>query len=145
MISASGTHSRVVESVAGIHRNADIAFGGGVSERPKTDDGRLEESVSKRVLRMPPLALPVIGQPSNDEELRQIGAAPALQRVLLGVIETVKPQSLSGAVRDLPTLDSHEQALFEDLRNDRLGDRVRLEQERVKYQLVRKVVLALHR
>jgi hypothetical protein len=31
------------------------------------------------------------------------------------------------------------------VRNDRLGDRVRLEQKRVKYQLVQKVVLALHR
>lgn len=45
----------------------------------------------------------------------------------------------------LPTLDPHEQALYDDLRNDRLGDRVRLEQERVMYQLVRKVVLALRR
>ena len=32
-----------------------------------------------------------------------------------------------------------------DLRNDRLGDRVRLEQDRVKYQLAQKVILALHR
>ena len=39
----------------------------------------------------------------------------------------------------------NEQALYDDLRNDRLGDRVRLEQERVKYQLVQKVVLSLHR
>ena len=38
----------------------------------------------------------------------------------------------------------HEQALYDDLRKDRLGDRVRLEQERVKYQLVEEVVLALH-
>jgi hypothetical protein len=34
---------------------------------------------------------------------------------------------------------------FYDFRNDRLGDRVRVEQERVKYQLVEQVVLALHR
>ncbi len=56
-------------------------------------------------------------------------------------------EELSGTrvLRDLPTLDPHEQALYDDLRNDRLGDRVRLEQERVKYQLVQKVVLALHR
>jgi hypothetical protein len=56
-------------------------------------------------------------------------------------------EELSGTrvLRDLPTLDPHEQALYDDLRNDRLGDRVRLEQERVKYQLVEQVVLALHR
>ncbi len=35
--------------------------------------------------------------------------------------------------------------VYDDLRNDRLGDRVRLEQERVKYQLVQEAVLALHR
>ena len=56
-------------------------------------------------------------------------------------------QELSGTrvLRDLPSLDPHEQALYDDLRNDRLGDRVRLEQERVKYQLVQKVVFSLHR
>jgi len=48
-------------------------------------------------------------------------------------------------LRDLPSLDPHEEALYDDLRNDRLGDRVRLEQERVKYQLVQKVVLSLRR
>jgi hypothetical protein len=32
-----------------------------------------------------------------------------------------------------------------DLRNDRLGNRVRLEQERVRYQVVQKVVFPLHR
>jgi hypothetical protein len=55
-------------------------------------------------------------------------------------------EELSGTrvLRDLPNLDPHEQALYDDLRNDRLGDRVRLEQERVKYQLVEEVVLALH-
>jgi hypothetical protein len=46
-------------------------------------------------------------------------------------------------INDLPTLDPHEQALYDDPRNDRLGDRVRLEQERVKYQLVEQAVLAL--
>ena len=52
-------------------------------------------------------------------------------------------EELSGTrvLRDLPTLDPHEQTLYDDLRSDR----VRLEQERVKYQLVQKVVLALHR
>ena len=56
-------------------------------------------------------------------------------------------EELSGTrvLRDLPTLDPFEQSLYDDLRNDRLGDRVRLEQEKVKYQLVQKVVLALHR
>jgi hypothetical protein len=48
-------------------------------------------------------------------------------------------------LRDLPTLDSQEQALYDDLRNDRLGDRVRLEQERMKYRLVQKAALALRR
>jgi hypothetical protein len=56
-------------------------------------------------------------------------------------------EELSGTrvLRDLPTLDSCEQSLYDDLRNDRLGDRVRLEQERVQYQLVEQAVLALHR
>jgi len=54
---------------------------------------------------------------------------------------------LSGSrvLHDLPTLDPFEQSLYDDLRNDRPGDRVRLEQERLKYQLVEQVVLALHR
>lgn len=47
-------------------------------------------------------------------------------------------------LRDLPTLDPFEQSLYDDLRNDRLGDRVRLEQERVQYQRVEQAVLALH-
>ena len=47
--------------------------------------------VSERVLRMPPLALPVIGQPSNDEELRQIGAAPAVM-LLLARIKDVQSE-----------------------------------------------------
>ena len=38
--------------------------------------------VSERVLHMPPLALPMMRQPSNDEELRQIGAAPAVALLL---------------------------------------------------------------
>ncbi len=38
-------------------------------------------------------------------------------------------EELSGTrvLRDLPTLDPHEHALYDDLRNDRLGDRVRLQ------------------
>jgi hypothetical protein len=56
-------------------------------------------------------------------------------------------EELSGTrvLRDLPALDPHEQTLYDDLRNDRLGYRIRLEQERVKYQLVEQAVLALHR
>jgi hypothetical protein len=55
-------------------------------------------------------------------------------------------EELSGTrvLRDLPTLDPFEQSLYDDLRNDRLGDRVRLEQERVQYQRVEQAVLALH-
>jgi len=54
-------------------------------------------------------------------------------------------EELSGTrvLRDLPTLDPFEQSLYDDLRNDRLGDRVRLEQERVQYQRVEQAVLAL--
>jgi AcrR family transcriptional regulator len=48
-------------------------------------------------------------------------------------------------LRDRPALDPYEQSLYDDLRNDRLGDRVRLEQERVQYQVVEEAVLALHR
>jgi predicted ATPase/DNA-binding winged helix-turn-helix (wHTH) protein len=44
--------------------------------------------VSERVLRMPPLALPMMGQPSNDEELRQIGAAPAVALLLARIKDT---------------------------------------------------------
>jgi predicted ATPase/DNA-binding winged helix-turn-helix (wHTH) protein len=34
--------------------------------------------VSERVLRLPPLELPALGQPSDENELRQIAAAPAV-------------------------------------------------------------------
>lgn len=44
---------------------------------------------------------------------------------------------------DIPGLDPHEQTLYDDLRYDRLGDRVRLEQERVSYQLVERTIAAL--
>ena len=55
-------------------------------------------------------------------------------------------EELSGTrvLRDLPALDPYEQSLYDDLRNDRLGDRVRLEQERVQFQLVEEAVFALH-
>jgi predicted ATPase/DNA-binding winged helix-turn-helix (wHTH) protein len=38
--------------------------------------------VSERVLRMPPLGLPTIGQPSNDDEVRQVARAPAVALLL---------------------------------------------------------------
>ncbi len=44
---------------------------------------------------------------------------------------------------DLPGLDSDEQNLYDDLRYDRLGDRVRLEQEKVSYGRVERQVSAL--
>jgi hypothetical protein len=53
--------------------------------------------------------------------------------------------SATRVLRDLPTLDPHEQALYDDLRQNRLGDRVRLEQERVDFQVVEQAFLALHR
>jgi hypothetical protein len=37
-------------------------------------------------------------------------------------------------LRDLPRLDAHEAALYDDLRHDRLGSRVRLEQEKIGFQ-----------
>jgi hypothetical protein len=64
--------------------------------------------------------------------------------VILGGYTAHHPRTFQDVLRDLPNLDPHEQARYDDLRNDRLGDRVRLEQERVKYQLVEEVVLALH-
>jgi hypothetical protein len=43
---------------------------------------------------------------------------------------------------ELSHLDSEERGLFEDLRYDRLGLGVRLEQERVPFSLVRSAILA---
>ncbi len=60
------------------------------------------------------------------------------------VARRIDQTSILGDPVASPNLDPHEEALYDDLRNDRLGDRVRLEQERVKYQLVEEVVLALH-
>lgn len=40
------------------------------------------------------------------------------------------------SLRDLPALDDHEQSLYDDLRFDRLGERVRLEQEKIVFTLV---------
>lgn len=53
--------------------------------------------------------------------------------------------SATRVLRDVPALDPHDQTLYDDLRYDRLGDRVRLEQERVSYQLVKQAISALHR
>lgn len=51
--------------------------------------------------------------------------------------------SATRVLHDIPGLDPHEQALYDDLRHDRLGDRVRLEQERVSYQLVERTIAGL--
>jgi hypothetical protein len=53
--------------------------------------------------------------------------------------------SATRVLHDLPALDPDEQALYDDLRHDRFGDRVRLEQERVSYQLVEQAVADLRR
>jgi hypothetical protein len=44
------------------------------------------------------------------------------------------------SLRDLPALGDHEQSLFDDLRFDRLGERVRLEQEKIGFTLVEAAV-----
>jgi hypothetical protein len=51
--------------------------------------------------------------------------------------------SATRVLRDLPMLDPHEQALYDDLRNDRLGDRIRLEQERIAYPAVEGAIASL--
>jgi predicted ATPase/DNA-binding winged helix-turn-helix (wHTH) protein len=43
--------------------------------------------VSERVLRLPPLELPVLGQPSDEHELQQIAAAPAVRLLLARVLD----------------------------------------------------------
>jgi hypothetical protein len=53
--------------------------------------------------------------------------------------------SATRVLHDLPALDLEEQALYDDLRHDRFGDRVRLEQERVSYQLVEQAIAAVRR
>jgi hypothetical protein len=47
------------------------------------------------------------------------------------------------SLRDLPALGDHEQSLYDDLRFDRLGERVRLEQEKIGFTLVEAAVLNL--
>jgi len=51
--------------------------------------------------------------------------------------------SATRVLDDIPGLDAHEQALYDDLRHDRLGDRVRLEQERVIYPLVEQALAVI--
>lgn len=51
--------------------------------------------------------------------------------------------SATRVLRDLEGLDPDERALYDDLRYDRLGDRVRLEQERVKYSWVQRALSEL--
>jgi hypothetical protein len=46
-------------------------------------------------------------------------------------------------IRDLPRLDPEEQALYDDLRYNRLRDQLRFEQERVGFDWVRKSVAAV--
>jgi predicted ATPase/DNA-binding winged helix-turn-helix (wHTH) protein len=44
--------------------------------------------VGERVLRLPPLELPVLGQPSDEHELQQIAAAPAVALLLARIQDT---------------------------------------------------------
>jgi hypothetical protein len=53
--------------------------------------------------------------------------------------------SATRVLHDLPALDPDEHALYNDLRHDRLGDRVRLEQERVGYQWVEQAIADMRR
>lgn len=53
--------------------------------------------------------------------------------------------SATRSLRDLEFLDPDEQSLYDDLRYDRLGDRVRLEQERLAYPIVEQAISLLRR
>ena len=48
-------------------------------------------------------------------------------------------------LHDLDVLDDEERALYDDLRSDRLGERVRLEQERIGYAQVLEAVASIRR
>jgi hypothetical protein len=48
-------------------------------------------------------------------------------------------------LRDLPRLDGNERALFEDLRGNRLGVAVRLEQEKIGFGWVRRALEVLQK
>ena len=51
--------------------------------------------------------------------------------------------SATRVLRDLEGLGPDEHALYDDLRHDRLGDRVRLEQERVRYPWIERAIAAI--
>jgi non-specific serine/threonine protein kinase len=53
--------------------------------------------VSERVLRMPPLGLPRIGQPSDADELEQIAAAPAVELLLARIRDAQEDFKLTAA------------------------------------------------
>ena len=53
--------------------------------------------VSERVLRMPPLGLPDIGQPSDADELQQVAAAPAVELLLARIRDTQEEFKLTAA------------------------------------------------
>jgi hypothetical protein len=72
---------------------------------------------------------------SRDASAANQGPARGVVAVLIGNLYQCTGTLLNNARSDFAPY----------VRNDRLGDRVRLEQKRVKYQLVQKVVLALHR
>ena len=81
---------------------------------------------------------------------------PALRRILEP--RTSPPASRLEAIRRLadagipvgilmapmiPALNDHEQSLYDDLRFDRLGERVRLEQEKIAFALVKAAIREL--
>ena len=47
--------------------------------------------------------------------------------------------------RALPRLNAAERALYDDLRGNRIGQQVRLEQERIGFERVKEVLAGLHR
>jgi non-specific serine/threonine protein kinase len=53
--------------------------------------------VSERVMRMPPLGLPSIGQPSDADELQQIAAAPAVALLLTRIRDVQEDFKLTAA------------------------------------------------
>jgi hypothetical protein len=49
------------------------------------------------------------------------------------------------ALRDLPRLDDDERALFDDLRRNHLGERIRLEQEKIRFGWIEETLKGLQR
>lgn len=71
------------------------------------------------------------------------GVIPQVRSVLMDRATLLAHQSLWGQEpkaihHELPHLDPHEQALYRDLADNRLGDRVRLEQERIGFERLRR-------